>query len=48
MVLTVLLGQVQKELEAHPEMKKIEDMDALVVEVKQYLNMIEFGIVEKE
>ncbi|MGF2385472.1 TetR/AcrR family transcriptional regulator [Lentilactobacillus otakiensis] len=48
--LTLILGtisaEVQKELEEHPEMKRIEDMGSLISTVKDYLAMAEFGVVE--
>ncbi|GAA2983221.1 TetR/AcrR family transcriptional regulator [Lentilactobacillus parakefiri] len=46
LVLGTISAEVQKDLEEHPEMKRIEDMGALISTVKNYLKMAEFGIVE--
>lgn len=46
LVLGTISAEVQKELEEHPEMKRIEDMDSLISTVKDYLAMAEFGVVE--
>lgn len=46
LVLGTISAEVQKGLEEHPEMKRIEDMGALISTVKNYLKMAEFGIVE--
>lgn len=46
LVLGTISAEVQKELEEHPEMKRIEDMDSLISTVKEYLEMAEYGFVE--
>ncbi len=46
LVLGTISAEVQKELEEHPEMKRIEDMGNLIATVKNYLEMAEFGVVE--
>lgn len=46
LVLGTISAEVQKDLEEHPEMKRIEDMGALISTVKNYLKMAEFGIVK--
>lgn len=48
MVLGTISAEVQQRLEEHPEMKKIEDMGGLIADVKEYLEMAEFGIVASE
>ncbi|MEE8824624.1 HTH-type transcriptional regulator RutR [Lentilactobacillus sunkii] len=48
MVLGTISAEVQQRLEEHPEMKKIEDMDEIIADVKEYLEMAEFGIVASD
>lgn len=42
-----LMIDVQKYLEQHPQLKKIEEMDEIVKKVEQTMDLIEHGIVAK-